>query len=312
MKREVALILVLIMAIGYVSANYCVDSDVTAEYPDGINSYVEGNITFNASIFGRDDIESWPDQTMGSYDPAIEEVYCGAGGMPEQITIKCPYGKLRGAKVCLSLDPSKKCTDSDGGKDYYVNGAIRGYNQWAEELQTKDYCVNNPDDKKTLMEAYCDGYMVKFENYTCPGECSEGACVNASPVQCDNFKKKCADGSFVGKNPAKGCAFFDCPSSPGNASMNSTNITVPVNITQNASTGCEFCSFEGKCYGLGKRVKDKFCSESKELISRAGIGNQCKNSYECQSYLCKNGKCENMGLWRKIIEGFKTLFGKKQ
>ena len=35
----------------------------------------------------------------------------------------------------------------------------------------------------------------------------------------------------------------------------------------------------------------------------------CENNYECGSNVCASGKCVDAGLFQKIIDFFKNLFG---
>ncbi len=81
--------------------------------------------------------------------------------------------------------PSYTCTDSDGGKDYYVKGSaikhIHGYNGINCLDVFNDYCIYILGDyctnSETLKEAYCDGDEVKNISYKCPNGCIDGACI---------------------------------------------------------------------------------------------------------------------------------------
>jgi len=71
-------------------------------------------------------------------------------------------------------DPST-CTDSDGGKNYYVKGTVKHHIAYSMYNDT-DRCINHT----TLEEYYCDkDGQAKAEIYSCPSDytCQDGACV---------------------------------------------------------------------------------------------------------------------------------------
>ncbi len=41
-------------------------------------------------------------------------------------------------------------------------------------------------------------------------------CVEEIPVACTEDARECPDGTFVARNPANNCAFYDCPVVTGN------------------------------------------------------------------------------------------------
>ncbi len=81
----------------------------------------------------------------------------------------CHYGCENGE--CKETG-SENCTDSDGGKNYFVKGtAMKG------TQVLSDHC----NEDGTLTEKYCDGNEIKWETILCPDgyECSGGRCVAA-------------------------------------------------------------------------------------------------------------------------------------
>ncbi len=68
------------------------------------------------------------------------------------------------------------CTDSDGGKNYYVKGTVT-----VDGTRLTDFCI----DSKTLKEHYCMGSNARYLNYTCPYGCENGACRKQTPQQED-------------------------------------------------------------------------------------------------------------------------------
>ena len=66
-----------------------------------------------------------------------------------------------------------KCTDSDGGKDYYTNGYITH----TDGTKEYDHCdTTNPGYEKHVIEFFCTSDGSGQTNYGCPYSCSDGAC----------------------------------------------------------------------------------------------------------------------------------------
>ena len=82
------------------------------------------------------------------------------------------------------------CTDSDGGKNYFVKGI--GSDKYG--YSGTDGCLSN---KKYLFEYYCSGPLLGdillSEQYTCVNGCNDGACVSTSciPKTCSQLGKQC-------------------------------------------------------------------------------------------------------------------------
>ena len=72
--------------------------------------------------------------------------------------------------INCSAPPDYKCTDSDGGKNYYVKGSIID----ALGFTYFDMCMAN----NVLLEHYCENNNATSEDYTCPNNytCQDGAC----------------------------------------------------------------------------------------------------------------------------------------
>lgn len=82
------------------------------------------------------------------------------------------------------------CLDSDGGKDYYVNGQIKFEERDKKGSLTatsdpSDDCVDRVISgvtKKVLREYYCDANnQVQYDYFTCPQGCNKGVCIGSSP-----------------------------------------------------------------------------------------------------------------------------------
>ncbi len=94
--------------------------------------------------------------------------------------------------------PEVKCTDSDGGKSYYV----KGYGRDNSDFNYNVYDSCHPTIPNMLAEQYCknDGHL-GLEWYTCPYGCKDGACVkDVTCTDSDNgrnyyVKSSCTDNS---------------------------------------------------------------------------------------------------------------------
>jgi len=88
-----------------------------------------------------------------------------------------------------TFDPCNQiiCTDSDGGKDYYVKGTTYGTTKCTDQSECSPSTVNDEcgvcdpvchQSETILQEFYCgeDGYLY-VESYTCPNGCEDGACI---------------------------------------------------------------------------------------------------------------------------------------
>ena len=72
------------------------------------------------------------------------------------------------------------CSDSDGGRDYYVKGLTSGMTPAGYYTSRTDYCIPDPNglSSNTLEEYYCYNNLVYDYRYTCPHGCSDGACIS--------------------------------------------------------------------------------------------------------------------------------------
>jgi cysteine-rich repeat protein len=105
-------------------------------------------------------------------------VVCGDGILDE--AEECDDGNKVNGDGCdqyCNLE-NVQCTDSDGGRNYYVKGtAIGGDSNGYSNLT--DFCAGGGGvDIRTLREAYCSGNTILAENYICPYGCNNGACLN--------------------------------------------------------------------------------------------------------------------------------------
>jgi hypothetical protein len=117
--------------------------------------------------------------------------YCQNGTLVNNCTIcGCNYGQTCGTDgICSN---TVNCTDTDGGRNYYVKGTTTGLD-WFNHISTgTDEC--NGD---TLTELYCSGQLYSYEYYPCsaPMSCQDGACTNACKNLCSIGDKRCYSSS---------------------------------------------------------------------------------------------------------------------
>jgi len=120
----------------------------------------------------RDEIDNdgdgnidWPSDTGCDSKNDNDETDCGdevcEGGETSET---CP-------EDCGEPD---SCSDTDGGKDIFIQGTVSGY-QNDNPYEYTDYCVGN----MTIMEYYCSGTTPLNTDYPCVNatSCFSGACV---------------------------------------------------------------------------------------------------------------------------------------
>jgi hypothetical protein len=81
----------------------------------------------------------------------------------------------------------ENCTDSDGGKDYYVSSGFRS--PCAANVPCGvfgEYC-----DGSRLHEEWCEDGQYKEEYYDCPNGCEDGACISNNTVTSSCGAKPC-------------------------------------------------------------------------------------------------------------------------
>jgi hypothetical protein len=103
--------------------------------------------------------------------------------------------------------PIPTCTDTDGGKSYTVKGSVRYTNNPYGVGEEFDIC----DVGNTLIERVCNSqteYTQNWERYTCPGSCSNGACVGAAALQESTSSRVIQGTSGCNPNSSPGCVAY--------------------------------------------------------------------------------------------------------
>lgn len=85
----------------------------------------------------------------------------------EGVTTSYTFEYAGGMYYSSICDEPARCTDTDGGKYYYVKGAISAASEHSE-----DYCTNS-----VLYEYYCVNNELQATTYSCPNGCSDGRCI---------------------------------------------------------------------------------------------------------------------------------------
>lgn len=137
----------------------CIDSD------RGKDAAMKGSVTIGKATY----TDACKNAT------AVEEYYCADSDYAKE-TLICQGSNecTDGACVPRKPQPAKKCIDSDGGLDYYVNGTVK------EDLAFYfDACINSNQVK----EYYCQNNSATSSVSKCQGgsSCADGRCVSALP-----------------------------------------------------------------------------------------------------------------------------------
>lgn len=92
---------------------------------------------------------------------------------------QCPFGCENGA---CKPNPATKCTDSDGGKNYFQQGTVIAVDYSGNVGSSTDNCSNVEPNVGKLGEFYCDSTdnHAHLEFHSCEYGCQNGACINGT------------------------------------------------------------------------------------------------------------------------------------
>lgn len=166
------------------------------ESDGGKNLEVSGSVKVTFSFKKKKMTWELSDKCRRGY---LIERYCD-GLIYKRSFEKCEHGCENGA--CVVPEPT--CTDSDEGKKYEEKGEVIYCTNGAECERVGDKCVNDDCeilidsciDLEKLNEEYCDGIEKKSEEYSCPGECKEGECVEKVILECNSNDDCTKDNEF--------------------------------------------------------------------------------------------------------------------
>jgi len=167
--------------VGIGEENTCTDSDGGKDYAvkgTGIGKNV--NPGESETLQGSDYCRIYP--------PLLIEYYCEDALLKEE-EYECPNGCSEGA--CIGdVEPLVEntgerrytCTDSDGGKAYFMPGRMEDEGP-VGTLVGVDECISD----KILKEYYCseEDERSSYEEYECPETCFNNACYGGSDVSSD-------------------------------------------------------------------------------------------------------------------------------
>ena len=89
-----------------------------------------------------------------------------------------------------------------------------------------------------------------------------------------------------------------------------TQINEPSLISnETESSVIQINSDSNECENIGLVHNKKYCSIDKVWVEQKGADSFCENNFECSTNLCIDNKCISSGLWEKILNFFKNLFG---
>ncbi|MCK9595595.1 dickkopf-related protein [Candidatus Pacearchaeota archaeon] len=79
--------------------------------------------------------------------------------------------------------------------------------------------------------------------------------------------------------------------------------------TSSVNRACEFGCLSGdKCLPYGYRIGTKYCDITNNLLKQKSVS-LCNNNFECISNSCIDGQCVEPGVWTRLINWFRNLFG---
>jgi peptidoglycan hydrolase-like protein with peptidoglycan-binding domain len=213
----------------------CTDSD------GGMNPYEKGTVMYNNQIY-----------TDTCSDPnTLIEYSCENGQIqkvvyPCEPNFTCQDGACKPSVTTTTTVPS--CTDSDGGKNYYVKGTVTYNGQTYTDSCT--YCTGvapYPVTCGAVVEYYCENGVMKQETYVCENgyTCQDGACQSTVATTIPPIVTtipsygKCTDGSicgWCGDKCTKITAGMDCPQVAPPPGTNCTCINNTCTVQYSSST----------------------------------------------------------------------------
>ena len=161
----------------------CVVEETQCTDSDGGRDYYESGVARTYDGIHDYAIDSAGESCSGN---SVIESYCINGDLQvKQEFYDCATeGKICQNGACVGDGVVEtQCTDSDGGRDYYVKGTFSGL--WNEAQITKtDSCLDALDESGDVVtssnylgEGYCENNQLKVERITCSSGCKDGACV---------------------------------------------------------------------------------------------------------------------------------------
>ncbi len=170
----------------------------------------------NESDFGQESREIWENNILKNPEPIGK---CGDGVCDEKEKANpklCP-------EDCKTNDQLISCTDSDGGKDYYVAGETYGtiYAQGATVRNWEDFC----SAEEVVAEYSCrvptseNPSDVEIDYHRCIHGCLDGACIGIREQTCSTLGgdicslSQACSGSWLSASDSERCCDCECEDS---------------------------------------------------------------------------------------------------
>ncbi|GAF74264.1 unnamed protein product, partial [marine sediment metagenome] len=236
--------------INFKFSDWCIDSD------NGKNYYTKGRTNDQGELY------PYYDECIDSSN--LKEYFCVYDTnrvkkyYKDEVIYHCPNGCKDGA--CI------KCTDSDGGKNYYEKGTCTDA-RWSGD----DYCVGN-----VLHEVTCepDNFCTTDEEgFVCTNGCQDGACVEEEEITCSdtdggiNYYKKgtTTETSIEGtQTRSDSCSLQQIGETDENGKIRYKNIETY------------------SCSGIDCHLRENYCRDIDNALSNFGV--ICPGG-------CKDGAC---------------------
>ena len=61
------------------------------------------------------------------------------------------------------------------------------------------------------------------------------------------------------------------------------------------------CLNNEKCYNIGSRIENEFCSEDLVFVNQFEEDFKCLNNFECGSNVCVGEKCISLSLFQRFL-----------
>ncbi|MBP7708104.1 hypothetical protein KA107_00325 [Candidatus Pacearchaeota archaeon] len=271
----------------------CVDTD------GGYNFDVKGDVTAGGGWADSDRCINY-----GEHNGWLRELAC-SGSTPLYTEYSCPNGCSNGACVNSTVPSNATCTDSDrnamfpDGLNYYTAGIATGYNNGFGA--TSDYCADQNglpvNSGQFIMESYCiNSTDYRSQNFTCPGSCSNGACVDTPIVSCSD--NKFLNITSVFNNEGKLSINFQ--------RNNVLDIDLGISLVSFSSFGpiATVCNFSSQGCGSGSGqtysscVANTVCNYPSDFINKTYIvtlfDNSCITTQSSSDVLPLNQVCQSL------------------
>jgi len=174
------------------------------------------------------------------------------------------------------------CADSDGGKNYAVQGTVS-----KGTTSNTDVCTSTT----VLKEYFCSGSSIKSASYTCASEykCENGACILAcTPATCTSLGKNC--GTW-----ANGCGSnLNCGTCPTGQNCSNGICTPTCTPTTCASLGKNCGTWANGC-GSNLNCGTCLSGYSCNATGQCAVNQTCTNECVSGSKRCSVGYAQTCG-----------------